>query len=118
MPGRIKIRAICTLQCPYCLRRPLRKPGSWFQFEDGCPDCGYRYEREEGYFVGAPWMISYPLIGVLCLIFTVILYPIFAAQFGMLALALLLASGASILALLFYPFARAIWLVGDHLLHP
>ncbi len=118
MLPRPKLRAVLMLRCPYCLKQPLLKQGSWFEFEEGCPDCGYRFEREEGYFVGAPWMISYPLLGIPGLILAIRFYPYFSQHYGMTAFGAVLALGACVLGLGLYPFARAIWLVGDHMINP
>ncbi len=41
---------------------PLRKTRSlynWLMPLDGCPRCGYAYERETGYFLLAIWAINY-----------------------------------------------------------
>ena len=53
------------LRCPYCGIEKLQKKGSWFQFREGCTTCGYRYERELGYYSGASWMINFPVTGLL-----------------------------------------------------
>ena len=54
------------LRCPLCgqspLFIPLRKTRSlynWLMPLDGCPRCGYAYEREPGYFLLAIWAINY-----------------------------------------------------------
>ena len=46
------------LRCPVCGTRPIflpirrvRKFDDWFSPLDGCPRCGYPYEREPGYFL-------------------------------------------------------------------
>jgi uncharacterized protein (DUF983 family) len=68
------------LKCPTCGRRPIfipwyqvRSLRDWFMPLDGCPDCGYPYEREPGYFLLSIFAINYgvgALIGlVLYLIF-------------------------------------------------
>lgn len=118
MQKRPQLAGIFLLRCPYCLQSSLRKPGSWFEFAEGCPVCHYRYDREAGYFWGAPWMINYPLVGIICLIGAVYLYPRVGPSIGMLGLAALLSGLAIVSALFLYPYARAIWLVGDHWLHP
>ena len=38
-------------RCPHCGERRIWV--SFGQTVDNCPTCGYRYEREEGYWVGA-----------------------------------------------------------------
>ncbi len=50
-------RAMC-LKCPVCGTRPIFIPWyrvrsfhDWFTPLDGCPRCGYPYEREPGYFL-------------------------------------------------------------------
>lgn len=46
------------LKCPVCGTRPIflrlgrvRRIDDWFRPLDGCPRCGYPYEREPGYFL-------------------------------------------------------------------
>ena len=48
------------LKCPVCGTRPIFLPlrrvrglDDWFSPLDGCPRCGYPYEREPGYFLMA-----------------------------------------------------------------
>jgi uncharacterized protein (DUF983 family) len=36
----------------------------WFTPLDGCPRCGYPYEREPGYFLMAIWAINYGFSGL------------------------------------------------------
>lgn len=54
------------LKCPVCGQTPLFTPlaktrslNDWFSPLDGCPRCGYPYEREPGYFLLAIWAINY-----------------------------------------------------------
>lgn len=56
----------CQLKCPECGTRPIflplgrvRCPADYFTPLDGCPRCGYAYERETGYFLLAIWAINY-----------------------------------------------------------
>lgn len=61
--------------CPTCGRRPLFVPWrkvrslqDWFMPLDGCPSCGYPYEREPGYFLLSIFAINYgvgALLGLL-----------------------------------------------------
>lgn len=47
---------------------PLRQTRSlrdWLTPLDGCPRCGYAYEREIGYFLLAIWAVNYTLSAVL-----------------------------------------------------
>jgi len=59
------------LRCPTCGEKPIFPPlrmtrslTDWFTPLDGCPQCGYPYEREAGYFLMAIWGVNYGLIGL------------------------------------------------------
>lgn len=54
------------LRCPVCGEKPIfvpvtkvRRIHDWFTPLDGCPRCGYPYEREPGYFLMSIWAINY-----------------------------------------------------------
>src|ERR1700754_3775018 len=54
------------LRCPACgvsrifVRwRDMRRLRDWFTPLDGCPRCGYPYEREPGYYLMSIWAINY-----------------------------------------------------------
>ena len=62
-------------KCPTCGERPIFVPWSkvrtlrdWFMPLDGCPWCGYPFEREPGYFLLSIFAINYgagALLGLL-----------------------------------------------------
>ena|SRR6266545_4021782 len=63
------IRRALHLRCPECgispIFVPLRRVRSLFDYFtplDGCPRCGYAYEREEGYFLLAVWGVNYGIV--------------------------------------------------------
>jgi uncharacterized protein (DUF983 family) len=54
------------LRCPACGVSPIFIPWrkmrwlrDWFAPLDGCPRCGYPYEREPGYYLMSIWAINY-----------------------------------------------------------
>src|SRR5690242_13374529 len=60
------------LLCPVCGRTPIfpralsiRRVVDWFMPFDGCPRCGYAFEREPGYFLMAVWAVNCGLASVL-----------------------------------------------------
>jgi len=60
------------LRCPACGTKPLfipwykvRSLQDWFTPLDGCPRCGYAYEREPGYFLLSIWAINYGFSSIL-----------------------------------------------------
>ena len=42
--------------------RRVRSLFDWFTPLDGCPRCGYAYEREDGYFLLAIWGLNYGIV--------------------------------------------------------
>lgn len=83
----------------------------WFAPLDGCPRCGYPYEREPGYFLMSIWAINYGFGAV----FAVALYGIYEWFFAWSILKLLMATIIP-LALFNFAFARhskAIFLAFD-----
>lgn len=113
----VKLRGVFTLRCPYCCETALQKKGSWFKFQEGCSKCQLLFEREEGYFLGAAWMINYPLIGVTLMLIGAGLFMLFPEGTPM-QYASALSVAAVVGGLLFFPFGRSIWMYFDHLLHP
>lgn len=83
-----------------------------------CPRCGLRFEREEGYWVGAMTMN----IGVTELLFAVLLVVAITLTWPEIPVWPLVAVGVVINGLfpvLFYPFSKTIWLAVDlAYLHP
>lgn len=63
------IRRGLHLRCHECgvspIFLPVRRVRSlydWFTPLDGCPRCGYAYEREQGYFLLAVWGLNYGVV--------------------------------------------------------
>ena len=50
--GQIIARGLAN-RCPNCGGHRLFKEGKLFELNDGCPDCGLKFEKDEGFFLGA-----------------------------------------------------------------
>lgn len=50
--GQIIARGLAN-RCPNCGGHRLFKDGKLFELNDSCPDCGLRFEKDEGFFLGA-----------------------------------------------------------------
>lgn len=68
------IRAV-KLRCPSCGITPMfipwrkvRRLRDWFTPLDGCPRCGYPYEREPGYYLMSIWALNYGVGSILGLL--------------------------------------------------
>ncbi|HEX6819645.1 MAG TPA: hypothetical protein VF120_14810 [Ktedonobacterales bacterium] len=111
---RLLWRAL-LLRCPRCGEGPLYKHG--YTMYEACNVCGWRYEREEGYWTGA---MAVNLV-IAELIVTAVVVPLSAY------LAINHLSPAPLLFLLPLPFvlpfllywhAKSLWMVIDFLLNP
>jgi len=67
-------------KCPTCAEKPLFVPWrqvrslqDWFMPLDGCPRCGYPYEREPGYFLLSIFAINYGAGAILGLLIYLLL---------------------------------------------
>lgn len=105
-------------RCPICGSGGLF--ASWFKMRERCPGCGHRFEREEGFFLGA-YVVNLAvvegLLGLLVVVPTIVLaatrpgfnpWPVVAV--GLVA--------AIVGPLAFYPFSRTIWVALDVMLRP
>jgi uncharacterized protein (DUF983 family) len=111
------------LQCPVCGRHPLFPPLSrtrtlhdWFTPLDGCPRCGYAYDREPGYFLLSIWAINYGIAALLGLV----LYLAFEWFFDWPVWTLIAAVVGPVVVfnLLFARHSKAIFIAWDHFFDP
>ena len=112
-----KLVNVLKLRCLICGEEPLQEKKSWLKFRKGCRQCGYLYEREDGYFTGASWVIGYGFISVISLapaIFFIVKYPHISSN-----LILFIASiFACLSGFMFFPYSRSIWMYLDQIFHP
>jgi len=110
-PGvRAVLARALRLRCPRCGRSGLYE--GWFRMHERCAACGLRYEREQGYFVGAIY-VNYALTASLGLGSVLLLDNLLGLS---LAQQLVLAVPLMLFApLLFFRHARSLWLGLDYL---
>jgi uncharacterized protein (DUF983 family) len=100
------------LRCPNCGRGHLFRRG--YTMYERCPVCGWRFEREEGYWTGA---IAVNLVVTeFCVTVAVVAMAVAGVPlFTMLVLGL---PATVALPLLFYWHAKSLWMSIDFILHP
>lgn len=111
------------LMCPVCGRKPIfprarsvRRVQDWFMPFDGCPHCGYAFEREPGYFLLAVWAFNSgfaTLLGLAVYLGIAALVPL--SWPGALAA---LVGPVAVFNVLFVRHAKAYFIAIDHLLDP
>jgi uncharacterized protein (DUF983 family) len=120
MPDRVPgaLSAIWRQVCPRCRRGPIYRTSLWRGFlnmYERCPNCGMKFEREQGYFVGAMY-ISYLLSIPPGLAIVLLLWRITGWSFNTVML------GAFVVYLPFVPvvtrYARVVWMYVDRHFDP
>jgi uncharacterized protein (DUF983 family) len=111
------------LRCPECgvsrVFIPALKTRSvrdWVTPLDGCPRCGYAYQREGGYFLIATWGIHYFTVTGLCLIAALLVDHFFPMSFK--ALAFVVAVPTVLFGFWFARYAKSLYLAIDHYFDP
>ncbi|MEA2710550.1 MAG: hypothetical protein QOF78_3151 [Phycisphaerales bacterium] len=117
------IRRALHLRCPECGISPIFVPArkvrslfDWFRPLDGCPRCGYAYEREQGYFLLAVWGLNYGLIAGIGVIMGLIIQHKYRP--GLWSPWWLMLAWMPVASFLFARHAKALFLALDHYLDP
>jgi uncharacterized protein (DUF983 family) len=109
-PGVVALllRAL-RLRCPACGHGALYT--GWFAMYETCPVCTFRYEREQGYFVGAIY-VNFALAVVLGLVPVVVADVVWGLTIGQqLAIAVPL---MILVPVVCFRWSRSLWLAIDY----
>jgi uncharacterized protein (DUF983 family) len=115
-------RSVVTMQralgrrCPYCGSHGIYD--GYFALRERCPRCSIRFEREEGYFLGAYALnlIVAEFLGLglaILLIFKTDLRNLQLLWQEVIAVALAIAFPVAL-----FPFSRTVWIAMDLIFHP
>lgn len=124
------IRRLCVylgralrLCCPECGGSPIFIPArrtrsirDWVTPLDGCPRCGYAYERESGYFLIAIWGIHYFTVTGLGLAAGLVIDALVPMRLWLLVL--VTAIPTVLFGFFFARYAKALYLAIDHYFDP
>lgn len=105
-------------RCPRCGAGKVCE--SWFKMRERCPTCGLRFEGppEEGFFLGAFTVNLIVTFGVLLLfVFAYIVMAAAGDAPDLTSYVLVAATGCVVVPIVFYPFARSIWVAFELALH-
>jgi uncharacterized protein (DUF983 family) len=111
------------LRCPECGVSPVFVPAGktrsvrdWVTPLDGCPRCGYAYEREAGYFLIAIWGIHYFTVTGLGLAAGLVLDTL--VPMPLWALVVVTAVPTVAFGFFFSRYAKSLYLAIDHYFDP
>ncbi len=112
--GQIIARGL-TNRCPNCGGHTLFKAGTFFQTNKECPQCGFKIERDEGFFLGSMSLnFGVTLVGFLTPVMLLAYYNMIGTT-----LAIVLAGAGSFgFPALFYRSSRRWWLMNYYFLLP
>ena len=109
-----RLMAIVRQRCPRCLEG--RVFTGWITMGEACPACGWRYEREPGYFVAAMYVSYFFAVAILAGIVLGV-----QATAPRLSLGWTMAAGLPFFLLLapgIFRYSRIIWMHVDRVLMP
>jgi uncharacterized protein (DUF983 family) len=110
MLGRALLR-----RCPRCGGKGWFR--GWFTKVERCRTCGYRYERQPGFLLGALTMntiVTFGLLAVVLLVGSILSYPDIAVGPMLIAAAVV----SVVVPVVFYPFSYTIWAAVDLTMRP
>jgi hypothetical protein len=105
-------------RCPLCGAGRLFT--GWFRMKERCPGCGYAFEREEGFFLGA-YVINLAVAqGMVILLAVVPLIVRLAGDPDASVAPFILGGivGAVLAPIVFYPWSKSVWTAFDLMLRP
>ena len=101
------------LRCPRCGTGKLFR--GWLTMPTHCDDCGWKYQREPGYFLGS----IYFNYGVTAFLVTAIYLPLFFVwEVPSRVLLPMTLAFCVLFPLWFFRYARALWMAWDFLADP
>ncbi len=104
-------------RCPRCGGGHLYR--NWFRMKERCPTCGYLFEREPGFFVGA-YLINFAIVEgfLFIMLMGFIAWKDQNPDAGM-GLAIVIGLFIGLIGpVIFYPYSRTIWSALDLLMTP
>jgi uncharacterized protein (DUF983 family) len=102
-------------RCPNCGGGTLFR--GWLVMNERCPRCALKFEREEGFFLGA-YVVNFGLVlillGVYCVVGVIVTQPNppIAALVGIGMI------GSAVVAIGFYPMSKTFWSAIDLIMTP
>jgi uncharacterized protein (DUF983 family) len=111
--GRLLARGL-TRRCAVCGSGHLFR--RYFSMVERCPRCDFRFEREQGGFIGAVGIntvVSFTILLVLVVTSVLLTYPD-----GVGVALLVTVTAAVVLPTVFYPFSKTLWVAIDLAMRP
>ena len=102
-------------RCPVCAQGGIFD--SWFKLKDRCPNCGYLFAREEGYWVSAI-IVNVGVIQTMFIVLFIVVVLATAPEVQWLPLLIIGGVMNVIFPIFFYPYSKTVWMAIDLYFHP
>jgi len=92
----------------------------WLRMKERCPRCGYLFEREEGFFLGA-YVINLAIAQALVIVLAVVPAIVLLSRNPDTSIVPIVVGGilgAVVAPVAFYPFSKTIWTAFDLIMRP
>jgi uncharacterized protein (DUF983 family) len=110
--GQVVLRGLLH-SCPNCGGATLL--ARWLRVHDRCRICGLRFEKEEGFFLGA--LVFNYTVTVLSMIIPLVV-AVYLRLVGMWTALAVAAAWCVVFPFLFYPTSKSLWLMTYYLFVP
>ena len=101
------VRALAR-RCPQCGAPGIFR--TYWSLREACPRCHYRFEREEGYFLGA---YALNLLFAEFITIALLVWFLVKTDYSWVVLEIVFIPLAVLLPILLFPFARTLWMALD-----
>lgn len=105
---RVLLRRALARRCPQCGAKGIFK--NYLELRERCPVCEYRFDREEGYFLGG-YALNVVFVGLIPLI--LLIFFLAYTDYSWVTLELIFIPLVIVLPLLLFPFTRTFWMLID-----
>ena len=102
-------------RCPNCGGGKLFR--NWLAMKEQCPRCGLRFEREEGFFLGA-YVVNFGVVLVALAVFCIVGVIVTLPDPPVVALTAIGMIGSAAIAIGFYPVSKTFWSAIDLIMTP
>ena len=103
------------LRCPVCGQPEVCR--RWLHLAEVCPGCGHRFERQEGYWIGAVAINTVATLGL----FVVVFVAVMVSTWPGVPWTVLTVGGAAlnlVFPIAFYPLSKTLWVALETTIHP
>ena len=100
-------------RCPQCGAKGIFK--NYLELRETCPNCEYRFDREEGYFLGG-YALGVVFTGLIPLV--LLIFAFAYTDFDWVTLELIFIPMVILLPLILFPYTRTLWMMIDLQIDP